>query len=94
MSNNCIDIADNFKERVSQTVIWFLEGLITGVVCGLTIYSYKVFSGNWMIVSILLSVISVYSLFTFIRQMYKVMNIFREEVGELERDWKEFEKVI
>ena len=93
MLNNYISI-DNFKERTIQTAIWFLEGLITGVVCGLTIYSYKVFSGNWMIICILLAMLSVCLLFMFIRQMFKVMNIFREEVEELEIDWKEFEKLI
>lgn len=25
------------KERIVQTTIWFLEGLITGLICGLTI---------------------------------------------------------
>lgn len=94
MSNNWIEITDNFKERTIQTAIWFLEGLITGVVCGLNIYSYKVFSGNWMILCILLVLLSACLLFMFSKQLFKVVSIFREEVEELEREWKEFEKVM
>lgn len=82
------------KERIVQTAIWFLEGLITGLICGLTIYSYNVFWDKWIIICILLGSISLYSLFIFIRQMLKVVNIFREEVVELERDWKDLEKVM
>ena len=94
MLNNCIETIDNFKERTIQAAVWFLESLITGLVCGLTIYSYKVFSCNFMILCILLSMLSVCLLFTFIRQMFKVINIFGEKVEELEREWKEFEKVM
>lgn len=94
MLNNCIEIIDNFKERTIQTAIWLLQGLITGIVCGLTICSYKIFAGKWMILCILLAVISISLLFIFIRQMFIAWKLFKEEAEEFERDWENFEKIM
>lgn len=82
------------KERIVQTAIWFLEGMITGVVCGLSLYSYKICKGEFAFICILLDMISIYLFLVFIRQMFKVINIFKEEVENLERNWKELEKII
>ena len=81
-------------ERVVQTAVWFLEGLITGLVCGLTICSYKIFAGKWMILCILLAVIFISLLFIFIRQMFIVLKLFKDEAEEFERGWENFEKMM